>query len=116
FGVLLACAAAVAWIVLERDSVESIVSCALGGGLAAAVFGISLELPGITSDHQSHATRAHDGWIFLLVLLAGAVVVALAALALTRLPPLTVERRRVVERAAGALALALVLAGVAVGV
>lgn len=116
FGVVLGCAAALAWIVLERDRVESIVTCVLGGGIAAAVFGISLKLSGITSNGQSRAVRAHDGWIFLLVLLAGGALVSLAALALSRLPALTDERRRVVERAAGAAALVLVLAGLAVGV
>src|SRR4051794_9502933 len=116
FGVALACVTAAAWIVLEHDRVESIVACVLGGGVGAGVFGIALVLPGITSDLQPRATRAHDGWIFLLVLLAGAGLVALVALALLRVQPPTVERRRVVERVAGAAALLLVLAGLAVAI
>ena len=116
FGVALACVAAVAWILLERDRVESIVACALAGGAGAAVFGIALSLSGITSDLQPRATRTHEGWIFLLVLLAGAGLVALVVLALLRLPPPTVERRRVVERVAGAAALVLLLAGLAVAI
>jgi hypothetical protein len=114
FGVALACVTAAAWIVLEHDRVESIVACMLAGGVGAGVFGIGLTLSGITSDEQSRATRLHDGWIFLLVLLVGAAVVALVALALLRIPPPTVERRRVVERVAAAAALLLVLAGLAV--
>ena len=50
FGVALACLAAAAWVVLDRDRVESLAAVALGGGAGAAVFGIALALPGITSD------------------------------------------------------------------
>lgn len=114
FGVALAVATAGAWIVLERDRVESIVACVLGGAAAAGVYGIALALNGITSDGQSRAVRAHDGWIFLLALLAGGAVVALVALALLRVPPLSEERRRVVERAAAVAAVVLVVAGLVV--
>jgi tetratricopeptide (TPR) repeat protein len=114
FGVALACLAAAAWIVLEPDRVECLAAVALGGGLAAAAFGAALALPGITSDRQPHGVRAHDGWIFALVVLGGAALVALVALALLRLPPLPAARRRTVERAAGAAALAVALAGLAV--
>ena len=72
FGVALACLAAAAWVLLDRDRVESLAAVALGGGAGAAVFGIALALPGITKDGQSRSVRAHDGWIFALVLVAGA--------------------------------------------
>jgi O-antigen ligase len=91
------------------------VTSVLGGGVAAGVFGITLALPGITSDGRSRGTRVHDGWIFLLVLLAGAALVALVAFALLRVR-VTPEHRRAVERVAAGLALACVLGGLAVAV
>jgi len=110
FGVALACLAALAWIVLAEDRVGSLAAVVLAGGGAAAVFGIALTLPGITKDAQSHAVRAHDGWIFALAVVAGGVVVAgSAALARRRMPVSDASRRRI-ERAA---ALAGAIAGVA---
>src|SRR5207248_9747757 len=64
FGVALACVAAVAWILLADDGVESLAAVALAAPAAGAVFGVALALPGITKDGQPHAVRAHDGWIF----------------------------------------------------
>jgi len=115
FGVALACLAAAAWVVLDRRRVESLAALAVGGGAGAAVFGIALALPGITSDGQPRAARVHDGWIFALVVLAAAALVALAALALAgrEVPP---ERRARIERVAGFAALALALAGLAVSI
>src|SRR5260221_1744255 len=46
FGVLLACLAAAAWVLLERDRLESLTVLALAGGLGAGAFGIALALPG----------------------------------------------------------------------
>ena len=118
-GVLLACLAAAAWVVLDRDRVESLAALALGGGVGAAAFGIALALPGITKDGQPRSVRAHDGWIFALVLLAAGALVLVAALALARLErrsPLAPGPRRRVERIAVVAALALVLAGIATSV
>ena len=81
FGVALACLAAAAWVVLDRKRVESLAAVALGGGIGAAVFGVALALPGITSDGEPRSVRAHDGWIFALVVLAGAALVAGARMA-----------------------------------
>ncbi|HEY3543386.1 MAG TPA: O-antigen ligase family protein [Gaiellaceae bacterium] len=113
FGVALACAAALAWIVLERDRVEALATVAAGGGAGVAAFGIALALDGITSDHQSRSTRAHDGWVFVLVLLAGAALVALAGLLIERLH-IAPHHRRAVERAAALGAVAFALAGLGV--
>ncbi|HEY8703280.1 MAG TPA: O-antigen ligase family protein [Gaiellaceae bacterium] len=118
-GVVLACLAAAAWVVLDRDRVESLAALALGGGVGAAAFGIALALPGITKDGQPRSVRAHDGWIFALVLLAAGALVLVAALALARLErrsPLAPGPRRRVERIAVVAALALVLAGIATSV
>jgi hypothetical protein len=117
FGVALALAAAAAWIVLDRDRVESLVTAVLGGGAAAAVFAVALALPGITKDGQARSVRAHDGWIFALATFTAAVVVAAVAVALARLErrrPLGAGVRRRVERLAAVTALLAVLAGLAV--
>ena len=115
FGVALACLAAAAWIVLDRNRVESLAAVALGGGVGAAAFGIALVLPGITSDGEPRSVRAHDGWIFAVVVLAGATLVAGAAMLLRgrQVPP---ARRVRIERVAGLAALALAVAGLAVSI
>jgi len=113
-GVALALLAAAAWVVLDRERVESLVALALAAGAGGAVFGIGLALPGITDDGQPRDVRAHDGRIFALVLLAAAAVVFAAALGLARLEgrrPLAPARRRRLERLAAAAALALAVAG-----
>src|SRR3954452_24132133 len=115
FGVALACVVAAAWVFLDRKRVESLAALALGGAAGAAVFGIALALPGITSDGQPRSVRAHDGWIFALVVVAGAVLVAVAALALAR-HEIAPGRRARIERIAGLAALALALAGLAVSI
>jgi hypothetical protein len=119
FGVVLACVAAAAWVLLERDRLESLAVLALGGGLGAGVFAIALALPGITNDGEPRSTRVHDGWIFALVVLGGAALVFAAARLLAGLEarsPLSPERRRRLERAAGVAALALAVAGVALSI
>jgi hypothetical protein len=115
FGVALACVAAAAWVVLGRKRVESLAAVALGGGLGAAVFGIALALPGITSDGEPRSVRAHDGLIFALVVLAGAALVAGVAVLLRR-REVSPERRARIERVAGIAALALAVAGLAVSI
>jgi hypothetical protein len=115
FGVALACVAAAVWVLVDRDRVESLTTTALAGGVAAAVFGVALALPGITSDGQPATVRAHDGWIFALVVVAGAALVLGAAVVVAR-HPVDPERRRTVERTAGLAALAAALAGLAVSI
>src|SRR5438874_2280174 len=115
FGVALACLAAAAWLVLARERVEGLAAAALGGGLGAAVFGVALALPGITSDAQPRSTRAHDGWIFALAVLAGAALVAVLA-RLLRDRQLSPGRRSKTERFAGLAALVLAVAGLAVSI
>src|SRR5579864_5868809 len=116
FGIALACIAAVAWIALAENRVESLASVAVGGAAAAAVFAIALSLPGITKDGQSHAVRAHDGWIFALSVVGGGIIVAVVASVLrVRFPVSDLARRRI-ERAAAltgaAGALVLVVAAI----
>lgn len=115
FGVVLACLAAVAWLLLDRARLEGIVALVVGGGLGAAVFGVALALSGITSDAQSRATRDHDGWIFALVTLAGAALAGgLAHLLAQR--EVSRERRARVERLAAIAGIVLALAAVGIGI
>lgn len=78
-GVLIGVLVATVWLALASDRFESLVTLALGGGAGVAVAGTSLLLHGVTDDHQSHAARAHDGVLFLLlVITAGSVAGVLA--------------------------------------
>jgi O-Antigen ligase len=115
FGVLLACLAAVAWLVLDPARVEGIVALVLGGGLGAAAFGIALALPGITSDAQPRSTRSHDGWIFALVVLAGAALAGVLAELLGR-REVSPARRARAERLAAIAGIVLALSAVGVGI
>jgi O-Antigen ligase/TPR repeat len=113
FGVVLACAVAIAWIVLDPRRVESLAAALVAGGAAAAAFGVALALPGITNDGQPRHVRSHDGWIFALVVVALALLVAAVAAAL-RTRTVTERVRVRVERAAAVAAVVLAAAGVAV--
>ena len=116
FGVALAVAAAAAWVVLERDRVESLVASAVAAVAGAGAFGVALALDGITKDGQSHATRVHDGRLFGLALLGLGAAAFLVALVLARAEtrrPLSDARRARVERIAVIVALVAVVAGIA---
>jgi hypothetical protein len=119
FGVVLACAAAAAWLLLDRDRVESLTALALGAGGGSALFGLALTLPGITKDMQPHAVRVRDGWVFGAALLGTFALVALVAFQLARLQarrPLTAPRRDRLERIALLAGLAVAVAGVAASI
>jgi O-antigen ligase/polysaccharide polymerase Wzy-like membrane protein len=113
FGIALAILAAVAWVLVEGDRVESLAAIVLGGGAGAAVFGAALALPGITKDGQARSIRAHDGWIFALVVV-GAAVLVVAATRLAAPRRVEADARRRIERIVAIAALALALAGLAV--
>ena len=115
FGVALGCLVAAAWVFLDRKRVESLAALAVGGVVGGAAFGIALALPGITSDAQPRSVRAHDGWIFALVVVAGAALAAGAALFFARYEPSPRHRARI-ERIAGYAALVLALAALALSI
>jgi hypothetical protein len=118
-GVVLACLAAAAWVVLDRDRVESLTAVALGGGAGAAIFGLALALPGITKDGRPRSVRVHDGWVLALALVGVGAVVFVAALVLAHLEqrsPLSPERRRRAERVSAIVALVVVVAGIAASI
>ena len=122
-GIGLAVLVAVAWVVLERNRVESLAALLIAGVPAVGVFLYALSLHGVSKDHQPHAERVHDGWIFLVVTLAGGALVALASLAAARAQarrPVAESVRARIERvalwaglaaAAAAAVLAIVFAG-----
>src|SRR5436190_6360889 len=64
FGIVLAVGAALVWIWLDRERLDSLVALACAVPAAAVVAAIGLALPGIADDHQPHSVRVHDGWIF----------------------------------------------------
>ena len=86
-GLLIAVVVAGVWLALTSDRFESLVTLALGGGAGVAVAGVALLLHGITDDHQSHATRARDGVLFLLMVIGVGLVAAFLARAAFRLDP-----------------------------
>jgi O-antigen ligase len=112
FGILLAAAAAVAWLALERDRLESLPALVVAAPIAAAVAAAGLALPGIADDGQSHSVRVHDGTIFGAVAVAGVAAVGFTArFALARTPDVRARRRFAVG---GAAAFALLCVAVVV--
>jgi O-Antigen ligase len=108
FGVALACAAALAWTLLDRDRVESIVAVLIAAVGAGVTFAIALALPGITDDAQPRHVRVHDSWIFALVLIAAAALVYLVARAL-RTREASRESRARIERGAAIVVVVLLV-------
>jgi hypothetical protein len=111
-GIVLAALGGVAWMALDRERLEGLETLALGvlgGGVVAAV---GLALPGIRSDGEPGSVRAHDGRLFGVAVVLGAVGVAAAASFLFG-RELPVARRRLVVRAAvGAIAVVVVAGAV----
>jgi hypothetical protein len=99
-GVLVAVVVSVVWLALDERRAASLWALAVAGIPAVVVGGLAFLLDGITADGQSAAVRSHDGWVFGLLLLAGAAVVAAGS------------RLAVRERVATALAAAAVVAAV----
>src|SRR3954470_23955334 len=116
FGVALACAAALAWTLLDRSNrVESIVAVLIAAITAGVTFAIALALPGVTDDLQPRHVRVHDSWIFALVLVAAGVAVYLGARAL-RTREATRETRARIERGAAITVAVLLIAIVVLSV
>jgi hypothetical protein len=79
YGIVLAVVGAIAWIALERDRLDSLPALALATAAAAVVVVVALRLPGVAQGGHSHSVRVRDGWIFGLVLVGGATLIAVAA-------------------------------------
>ncbi|HEY6055376.1 MAG TPA: hypothetical protein VIU86_15705, partial [Gaiellaceae bacterium] len=92
-GIAVGVVVVVVWLALDGLRLEAAGALAAGAIPAAVVAGVAFRLHGITDDGVSDAARSHDGWIFGLALLAGALAVAALTYALERLR-LGPERRR----------------------
>jgi hypothetical protein len=116
-GVTLAVLGAGLWVLLERDRVASLVAAAVAVPPAVGVFLWALALPGVTDADQAHARRVADGWRFGLVLVAGALLVAGAALVLARRQerqPIAASTEHRVSRVAAGVAVLALVAGIVV--
>ena len=110
-GIVLAVVAAVVWLWLDHDRLAALGPLALAWIVGAAVAGVGLLLPGVSSDVQSHHVRVRDGLVFGAVLIVGAVVVGFGSrFVLTRV----VDRR--VARVAAVALVVLLLAALAAAV
>src|SRR5919201_811083 len=95
-GVLVAVAVVAVWLVLRAERLESLVACGLAAAGGGAIAGWAVTRPGVAHDAQPYSTRVHDGAIFGVVFVIGAVIVVVAAAALLRADaetPLAPERR-----------------------
>ena len=108
FGIVLAVVAALAWLVVERDRLDSLPALVAAVPAAAVAAIVGFALPGIAKDAEPHSVRVHDGIVFGVVLVACALLVA-AAMRLVSGPLGDVaRRRRIALGGAGALALVCV--------
>lgn len=107
-GILTAVIVCALWFAFGGAWLESAVTLVAALVPAAVVAGIGFALPGVTEDAQPLHTRWHDGIVFGLVLLAGAIV-AVGVVGIRRRPRDT----RALRRGALGVVGAAVLAGIA---
>jgi hypothetical protein len=105
-GIVLLVAAAVLWLWLDRDRLDALGPLAVSWIAGAAVCGVALLLPGVSSDGQPHDVRVQDGLVFGAVFVVGVVVVAVAM----RFVLSRAVDRRVARTAAAALVVLLLVA------
>ena len=101
-GVLVAIAVAAIWLALRPERLESLAACGLATAAGGAIAAWAVTRAGIAHDVQPYSTRVHDGAIFGVVFVIGAVLVAVAAAALLRADvetPLAPDQRRELVRA-----------------
>jgi hypothetical protein len=102
-GVAVGVVAVGLWLAAGFARRESMAALAVSTPVALAVAGVAFALPGVAKDLQPHSVRVRDGAWFGLVLLLGAIAVALLARR---------EPRRIELRASAALAVLLVAGGI----
>src|SRR5207248_3118253 len=91
------------WLALRPERLESLAAAGLAAAAGGAIAGWAVTRPGIAHDVQPYSTRLHDGAIFGVVFVVGAVIVAVAAASLLRADaetPLAPERRSELARIA----------------
>jgi tetratricopeptide (TPR) repeat protein len=112
-GVAAAVLGVALWLWLCRDRVEAAL-LALAAVLPAAALGAwAFSRPALVDDGYPRADRVADGAWFGVLLLAGACLVAFAALELRRRPLATAARRNVGRALAGLAVTAMLVAAVA---
>ncbi|MEO5577292.1 MAG: O-antigen ligase family protein [Gaiellaceae bacterium] len=93
-GVAAAVLGIVLWLWLRRDRVEAALLALVAIVPGAAVAGWAFTRPALVEDGRPHADRVADGALFGVLLLAGAVLVSLAARELSQRPLTRAARRR----------------------
>ncbi len=102
-GVAAAVLGVVLWLWLRRDRVEAALLALVAVVPAVAVAGWAFTRPALVDDGASHADRVSDGAWFGVLLVVGAILVALGVRELDR-RPLAPAARRTVSRALRGLA------------
>jgi tetratricopeptide (TPR) repeat protein len=110
-GVAAAVLGLVLWLWLRRDRVEAALLALVAGVPGLLVAGWAFTRPALVEDGASRSDRVADGALFGLLVLVGAVLVALGARELAR-RPLGAETRTRVARLLRGLAIAAAVAGV----
>jgi tetratricopeptide (TPR) repeat protein len=113
-GVAAAVLGVVLWLWLRRDRVESALLALAAIVPGALLGGWAFTRPALVDDGVSRADRVADGMWFGVLLLAGAVVVGLAARELARRPLPPAARARVAKALRGLAAAAAIVAVVGV--
>ncbi len=111
-GIAVAALAALAWLALSRERLESLVVLVLATPVAALVALWAFSRPAITDDLQPYADRVDDGAWFGVLLCVGAAVVCAVAFAIGGLA-VSEERRRAYTMRLGAVLAVVALAAVA---
>jgi tetratricopeptide (TPR) repeat protein len=118
-GALVAFGAFGFWLAIGSPRLESVVAAVGAGAVGLAVAIVGFALPGVSEERQTEDVRADDGLLFGLALLAGAVLVLVAAFLASREEarrPLDAALRRRLERATAVAAAALLVAALTVGI
>jgi O-Antigen ligase len=112
-GIAVAALAALAWLAIDRDRLETLATLVIATPVAGLVALWAVSRPALTDDLQPYANRVNDGaWFGVFLCIGAAVVLALAYWAArTEVPP---ERRRSLARTLGVVVLVVAVAAVVV--
>jgi hypothetical protein len=105
-GMAVAALAAVAWLVLARDRLESLTTLLLATSAAGLIALWAFSRPAITDDLQPYADRVNDGAWFGVLLCAGAAIVAGIAYVAAGIDVPAGRRRAYTQRVGALLAVA----------
>ncbi|HEY7604587.1 MAG TPA: tetratricopeptide repeat protein [Gaiellaceae bacterium] len=112
-GIAVAAAAALAWLAIDRDRLETLGALVVATPVAGLVVLWAFSRPALTDDLQPYADRVNDGaWFGVLVCLGAAIVLVLAYLAARA--TVAPDRRRRLTRALGWVVALVAVAAVVV--